>query len=294
MKVARVVPLHKGSDTNCMSNYRPISVINVFSKILEKHVYKHLYSFLEKYEILSSTQFGFRNGRGTAQAIVRHTCDIYENLDRNDLVFSLYLDFKKDFDSVDHDILLDKLLHYGIRGDPYCWFKSYLTNRKQFVHVNKVKSKTCFLTNSVPQGSNLGPLLFLLYINHFPLCSNYFKFTMFADDCTLNCLIKRNNLQAAHQMINQNLESIFRWTTSNRIKINAQKNKFILYSFRNHINLNESILLGGEHIEQVTNVKFLGLLIDSNLRFDDHVNHISKNIARCLGILYKLREVRLG
>lgn len=290
MKVARVVPLHKGGDPNCMSNYRPISVLNVFSKILEKHVYKHLYSFLEKYKILSSTQFGFRNGRGTAQAIVRHTSDIYEDLDGNDLVFSLYLDFKKAFDSVDHDILLDKLLYYGIRGDPHCWFKSYLTNRKQFVHVNNVKSKTCSLTHSVPQGSNLGPLLFLLYINDFPLCSNYFKFIMFADDCTLTCPIKRNNLDAAHQMINQNLESIFRWTISNRIKINAQKTKFILYSFRNHINLNESIIIGGEIIEQVTNVKFLGMFIDSNLRFNYHVHHISKKIARCLGILYKLRD----
>ena len=253
-------------------------------------MYNHLYSFLESNHILSNAQFGFRNGRGTAQAIVRHTCIIYEHLDRNDLVFSLYLDFKKAFDSVDHDILLDKLLFYGIRGRPHRWFKSYLSDRRQFVHINNVKSNTCSLTHSVPQGSNLGPLLFLIYINDFPLSSNFFEFLMFADDCTLTCPIERNNLDTTHHLINQNLESIYRWTASNKIKINAQKTKFIIFSFRDQFNFNESILLGNEMIEQVTNVKFLDMFIDSNLRFQDHVNYISKIIARCLGILYKLRD----
>ena len=290
MKVARVVPLHKGGDPNCVSNYRPISVLNIFSKLLEKHVYKHLYSYLEKNKILNKAQFGFRNSKGTTQAIVRHTSSIYDHLDRNDLVFSLYLDYRKAFDSVDHGILLDKLFFYGIRGHPYHWFKSYLTNRSQYVNINNVTSDVQFLTHSVPQGSNLGPLLFLIYINDFPSCSDFFDFLMFADDCTLTCPIKRNNLNLAHHQINFNLESVSRWTNANRIKINCQKTKFIIFSYRHQFNLDEPISIGGYEIEQVTSIKFLGVFLDKSLCFYNHVNHISRTVARCLGIFSKLRE----
>ena len=194
LKLARVVPLYKCGDSFNISNYRPISVLNIFSKLIEKHAFKYLHSYVERNGILDDCQYGFRHGRGTNQAILRHVNYIYDKLDENQLVFSMYMDFRKAFDSVDHKILLDKLNFYGVRGIPFLWFKSYLGDRKQFVNVNGVNSDTILLTHSVPQGSNLGPLLFLIYINDLPNCSNFFKYTLFADDCTISCPVQRGNL----------------------------------------------------------------------------------------------------
>ena len=127
LKMSRVVPLFKGGDSALMSNYRPISILNIFSKILERLVHKQLYNYLESKNVLNDSQFGFRENKSTTQALVRHTNCLYESLDDDECVFSLYLDLKKAFDSVDHGIILNKMYHYGIRGLPHGWFCSYLS-----------------------------------------------------------------------------------------------------------------------------------------------------------------------
>ena len=144
--------------------------------------------------IVSST---LGKNRGTSQAILQHLNGIYESLDGDEVMFSMYLDFHKAFNSVDHEILLEKLQYYGIRGLPLTWFKSYLTDRKQIVSVNDVISGTGHITHSVPQGSNLGPLFFLIFINDLPKCTNFFKFLMFADDCAITCNFPKNELSFA-------------------------------------------------------------------------------------------------
>lgn len=290
LKVARVVPLFKGGDSADMSNYRPISVLNILSKIIEKHAFRNLYSYFEKNNILSESQFGFRYGRGTSQAILKHCSYIYEKLDDNDIVFAMYLDFKKAFDSVDHEILLRKLSFYGVRGIPNQWLKSYLTDREQYVNINGVCSLSRTLYHSVPQGSNLGPLLFLIYINDLPNSSDSFSYTMFADDCTIACNIDRNHLNIAHQTINDNLLPIVEWITANRLKINVEKTKYILYSYRGQNSLRQPIKIGHEIVEQTDCVKFLGIKIDEKLTFSHHVSHISNKISSCLGMLCRLRE----
>lgn len=290
LKLARVVPLFKGGDSSCLGNYRPISILNIFSKILEKHVYKHLYSYLERANILNDNQFGFRHSRGTTQAILRHVGFIYENLDKSSIVFSLYLDLQKAFDSVDHGILLNKLSFYGIRGVALEWFRSYLSNRRQYVNVNDKNSCLRYLTHSVPQGSNLGPLLFLIFINDLPQCTNFFNYIMFADDCTISCVIPRSELATAHLAINVNLECIQRWLCANKIRINCSKTNYMLYAYTGSQEFHSDITMDNSKISRCSQVKFLGIILDDNLHFGNHVLMISKKVACSLGVLFKLRS----
>ena len=288
LKVSRVVPLHKGGIKLDVSNYRPISILNVFSKILEKIVHKQLYNYFEYNHILDDSQFGFRKNKSTTQALLRHTNYIYESLDNDKLVFSLYLDLKKAFDSVDHEILLGKLSHYGIRGTPLKWFRSYLTNRRQYVAINDNCSDLHPITHSVPQGSNLGPLLFLIYINDISRISDYFRFTMFADDCALSCNFGRAELTTIHHHINLNLKRISDWLSSNKIMLNSDKTNYILYSYRGNPNINP-VKIGNCEIDRVNSVRYLGVFLDSRLHFEHQVNSVSVKLSRAAGMLFKLR-----
>ena len=187
LKVARVVPIHKGGDKEAIGNYRPISILPTISKIYEKIVKNQLVHFLEKFNLFDSCQYGFRQNRSTTQAILSHLQYIYDGLDSGQTVVSFYLDFSKAFDCIDHEILFEKLACCGIRGVTLEWFKSYLTGRNQYVSVNGVNSNILPITSGVPQGSILGPILFLLFINDFSDSNPFFKFTLFADDSTLSC-----------------------------------------------------------------------------------------------------------
>ena len=158
---------------------------------------------------MSERQYGFRVGRGTTQAIINHCNYIYEMIDDNKVVFSMYLDFRKAFDSVDHSILLEKLHFYGVSGMAHKWFKSYLADRRQYVHISGTKSSLRMLSHSIPQGSNLGRLLFLIYINDLPNSSQFFNYVMFADDCTVACAVNRDELGSAHVTINSHLLCLY-------------------------------------------------------------------------------------
>ena len=186
-KVARVVPVFKSGSPSSVLNYRGISILPPFSKIIEKVVHKQLSDYLLSNNLLNPNQYGFRKNRSTTDAIVDMTQYIYDNLDCGDIVISFFLDFAKAFDTVNHAILLQKLQWYGIQDSALNWFNSYLSGRLQYVSLDGFNSQVHTIDRGVPQGSILGPLLFLIFINDFPNCSNFFKFTLFADDSTLTC-----------------------------------------------------------------------------------------------------------
>ena len=181
-KLAKVIPVYKNKGENYLyTNYRPISLLPVFSKIMEKLVYNKIFHFLVRYEILFKSQYGFRRGRNTTHATLDFLKIVEAALKERELAIGVFCDLSKAFDTLNHEILLKKLDHYGVRGTAHMWFESYLNNRSQFVDLNGFKSTNLPLTTGVPQGSILGPLLFLLYINDLPSAANL-ECVIFADD----------------------------------------------------------------------------------------------------------------
>ena len=290
LKQARVVPLFKGGDSSSMINYRPISILSTMSKILERVMHIQLYRYFETKNILFSEQFGFRSKRGTTQSCNNLLQYIYNKLDYGENVLSVFMDFQKAFDSVNHDILLRKLYHYGIRGFVHDWLRSYLENRTQYVQVGNSYSGNCILSHGVPQGSILGPLLFLIQINDLPNSSNSFKFNLFADDSTITYSFNRHEVDDTSALINDELNLVYRWLCSNRIMINADKTKYIIFSYRMKIVV-PPIKFGNHTLLQVENCKFLGLYLDEALNFESHVSHIARKMSKSIGILNKVKKI---
>ena len=185
MKLAKVVPIFKKGDALLVNNYRPISLLTSLSKILEKLVYSRTIKFLLDKNVFSDSQFGFREKHSTSHAILNFLDNVARATDNHLHTIGILLDFSKAFDTINHEILLRKLHHYGIRGVALKWFESYLYNRQQFVCINNFNSSTKSLACGVPQGSILGPLLFIIYINDFRNSSKLLSFLLFADDSNI-------------------------------------------------------------------------------------------------------------
>jgi len=181
LKIAKVVPSLKSDDRTIVSNYRPVSVISVFSKIYEKVMYKRLFDYFVENKFLVDNQFGFRKQHSTSMAILRLVDQIATEIDKGNLTMGVFIDLSKAFDTIDHHILLDKLPMYGIRGNCFDWFNSYLTERKPYVCLNDMLCVNC----GVPPGSILGPLLFIIYVNDIVNISNILQMILFADDTNI-------------------------------------------------------------------------------------------------------------
>ena len=214
LKIAKVISLFKKGNPELPSNYRPISLLSIFSKIFEKLMYRRLYKFLEIHNVLYSQQFGFQENHSIDHALVSLTEAIRNTFDNKRLGCGIFVDLQKAFDTVNHRILLSKFEHYGIRGCALEWFRSYLSDRKQYVSVNGSNSNLLYITCGVPQGSVLGPLLFLIYINDLPNASKKLAFYLFADDT--NIYYESKDLSNLNKVLNKELRLVKKWLDAKR------------------------------------------------------------------------------
>lgn len=287
LKLARVVPIHKGNSKTEVSNYRPISLLSSFSKIYEKLMHNRVLEFLDSNGSLFEMQYGFRPGRSCEHALLNAQNLLLSTMSKKQISLLLLIDFSKAFDMVEHSILLQKLQHYGIRGIALQWFKSYLQNRKQFVSVDGTNSSCMNLNHGVPQGSILGPLLFIIYINDLPGISCFAKFILYADDA--NIIITGYNMHEISTKLNSLAQGLLRWVDCNGLALNLKKTSYIIFS-KQRINLSEDLHISGTKIERKSEARFLGVIVDEKLSWTRHISTVKAKMARYIGIMHKIKN----
>jgi exonuclease III len=286
LKLARVVPIFKGGSKTDVANYRPISLLATFSKIYEKLMHRRLVDFMESNNSIFDMQYGFRSGRSCEHALLKAQSLLLNSLGKKEISLLLFIDFSKAFDMVDHNILLKKLEHYGIRGTALDWLKSYLNDREQFVTLNGKDSSKKPLKFGVPQGSILGPLLFIIYINDLPQISKYAKFIMYADDA--NIIITGKSVDEINEKFGQLSTSLLSWVDTNGLKLNLKKTNFMIFS-RQKIVLPNGLHVASTKIERKTEARFLGIIMDEKLNFTHHINALKSKMSRYVGVMYRLK-----
>ena len=286
LKISCVSPIFKKDSSLDLKNYRPISCLPLLNIIIEKLLHLRFYNFLEKHNLLFKNQFGFRRNHSTSDAVLNLLDRIYDAFESGEYFGTVMLDLSKAFDTVDHEILLFKLYNYGFRGQVYELIKSYLSDRRQFVYCNEKISTTLPVSVGVPQGSVLGPLLFLIYINDMPsVLVNGASVVQYADDTTLYFSAAR--IDDLSNELTVNLCKIKTWFDSNYLSLNITKTYFTIFTNKT-IPQDISINLNGQKIEYSPNPTFLGITLDQKLTFNRHINHIKSKVSRSIGILWKV------
>ncbi|MBY0379860.1 MAG: reverse transcriptase family protein, partial [Burkholderiales bacterium] len=288
-----------------MNNYRPISLLSIFSKILEKIVCNKLTDFLETNSLLSSHQFGFRKSHSTTHPMTLLLNKLSSALNSKKHSIVIFCDLKKAFDTCNHSILLSKLYSIGVRGADLKWFESYLSNRQQFVTINDTDSLLLDILNGVPQGSILGPLLFLIYINDLPNCSLLFSF-LFADDTALTA--SADSLHDLYSFVNTEFQKLCNYFRLNKLSLHPEKTKYLLITnqqtpianldlFINNNNPNENdpsrihLLSKVTSSDKIPAIKYLGVYFDPNLNFKYHISQISKKLSNALFSLRRAKNL---
>ena len=293
LKLAKITPIFKAGDRNLLTNYRPISILPYFSKFFEKVIYERVMSYLTTKNALFKSQYGFRTGHSTYMAVMEMCDKISEAKEKSHFSMGVFFDLSKAFDTVNHKILISKLEHYGIRGVCLDWLTDYLRNRKQSVlydgHFSLVSDVTC----GVPQGSVLGPLLFLIYVNDISNTSSLLHFVMFADDT--NVFMSDKSIHVLVNKMNIELKLVGDWFKANKLSLNLEKTNFILFCSRRKLanvpRCDISINIDNQCISKVTSAKFLGVHIDEHLTWSEHINVISKKISKNIGIISRVKHL---
>ena len=287
MKAAKIIPIHKGDSVLLPGNYRPISLLPIFSKIFERLIYNRVIDFITENKILSELQFGFQKNKSTEQAVTSIISAIDQAKNEKKSSYCIFLDFAKAFDTVNHEILLSKLDHYGISGKSRDLFHSYLSNRTQQTDIGGTLSDVGIIKHGVPQGSVLGPLLFLLYINDIAESSKILKFYVFADDTTVFYSDKTNPNTA--NLLNEELSKVSDWLAANKLSLNVKKSNFLHFHQGKERKTTLNLTLNGTVVEEKTVAKYLGVFIDNKLNWKAHIQHVLTKLSRGNGMISKIR-----
>ena len=272
LKIAKVVPIYKEGSRDNILNYRPISILSALSKVFERVIYNRLYSFMDSFKLFSPNQYGFRAKRSTTHALIEIVEKIRNATNSNKTVSCILLDLRKAFDTLNHRILLRKIENYGIRGQPLSLIKSYLQNRKQYVNVGDICSEHMDIVCGVPQGSILGPLLFLIYVNDVAsVCYNSTPY-LFADDTNIIGFASKGTADFMQDDVNR----VSDWMVQNKLSLNVEKS----HSLCINATINHNLACGSETLPNVNYCKYLGVLLDDKLTFDAHIQNVVRKLSR--------------
>ena len=291
-KIAQVTPLQKPGNKSMVSNLRPISILPLTSKLIEKIVHNRIYNFCETNKILDPKQGGFRPGHSTISTTSLFLNDIYNAMNNTQITYAVFIDAMKAFDTVNHEILLKKNHKIGIRGNLGSWLKNYLTNRKQCTQANGTVSELTNLTYGVPQGSVCGPLLFLIYINDLSKSLKYSKVSLYADDTVI--YTSHNNKDEALRLIQKDLNLLQRWCCMNKLTINCKKNKYCVFGMSFAVKkskaTNDILSLNNQILNRVCSYKYFGFTLDEHLNFNKHIEELKNLVSHKLYLLSKIRK----
>lgn len=288
LKSARVVPIHKGGDRSVVSNYRPISILPVLNKVIEKCLASRIYDFLDRRSFFFDGQFGFRPRSNTTLACMEVTEHLLSALDDSKFAVGMFFDLSKAFDSVDHRLLLAKLYRAGLRGDTHCLVRDYLAGRSQRVQVGGALSDSRPIGIGVAQGSNLGPLLYSMFVNDIGRLDFRGKLVMYADDTCL--MFSNETVDGIMADIRHDLQLMSDFYLANRLTLNMDKTRYMLFGRRWRYTRPVEVFFGNVALQRVSTYKYLGLHLDERLCFDVHVDEVCTKVSRVCGLLFRVRK----